>query len=102
MKSFVLRFLNRGYAFKTGLTHMLPNVSSLCLLCQEQPEYLSHICWDCPNVKRVIQQTYNVCVEYLDWDIEECSKESFLLSSFSDLVMVYITALRKKFILITR
>ena len=43
-----------------------------------------------------------MCEEYLDWDTEEWSRENFIFSNFSSLVMVYISALLKKYIMIVR
>ena len=98
LKSFLLRFVNRGYLLNTILSRFL-QVSPDCSFCGAAPETYIHLCWSCPNVIQSIQSTCDMLDMYLDWDSEEWFCDNFLFSNFSNPIVVYITGLLKKFIL---
>ena len=96
-RSFQLMFLNRGYYVNTILAKFT-DTSPLCTFCDKEEETYAHLYWSCEKIAPLIQSVKMYCSETLGLDLEQFTRETYLLSAFEDTMMVMLTMLVKKYV----
>ena len=99
LRSFYLKFINRGFIFNARKSRWTPQLSPLCRMCKLHDETYIHVFWECSLIRPLWTNFIQWCTRNLPFK-EVYSKENCLLKGFSKSILNVVMTIFKQHILI--